>query len=160
MDSRPGWDEYGLGMAAAASVRGDCRRRRVGAVVLDANHRIAGAGYNGHEPGGPSCLAGDCPRGRHYYVAPGPATLLPRCGCGDRWPCPEAAAPGSSYDTTANPCRAVHAEMNAILDVSDRRRLDRATLYVTTEPCQGCRNIIRGGTAIAAIVWPKGSWNR
>jgi deoxycytidylate deaminase len=37
----------------------------------------------------------------------------------------------------------VHAELNAALDVSDRGRLDGATLFVTEPPCDGCLKILR-----------------
>jgi deoxycytidylate deaminase len=66
--SRPGWDEWFLDGTRWLSRRGDCTRRKVGALVVNPEHRIVGAGYNGSFPGGPSCLAGDCPRGQHYEV--------------------------------------------------------------------------------------------
>lgn len=67
--SRPDRQTYALGIAKAVSVMGDCTRRQVGAVIIDSNKRLAGAGYNGTYPGGPSCLKGDCPRGRHYQTS-------------------------------------------------------------------------------------------
>lgn len=148
---RPGFDEWAMGVARAVSLRGDCTRRQVGAVVLDVNHRIIGAGYNGGPVGGASCLLGQCPRGRHWARSP----VL--CGCGGGWPCPQAVDPGSSYDTGPGACVAVHAELNAVLDVSDRRRLEGATLYVTEEPCGGCRKII-ANTGIRRVVWPGGEY--
>lgn len=125
---RPSKDEWAMGMALAASTRGECTRRRVGAVIVDRNGRLAGAGYNGSEPGGPSCLKGECPRALSGVL------------------------PGSQYDTGPGACHAVHAELNALLDVSDRNRLDGATLYVTAEPCDGCLKILRT-TGIAAIAF-------
>ena len=196
MTSRPDWGAYGLSIARAVSVRGDCTRRQVGAVILDVSHRLAGAGYNGSYPGGPSCLAGDCPRGRHYQVPeadsnrccpndhcacghlwPCPEEEGARhyrhtasdwgplkvgevrpayCNCGHLWPCPDAVAPGSSYDTGPGACIASHAEANALADVDNRSRLEGATMYVTTEPCDGCVRHIRNTTRIAAIRWPEG----
>ncbi len=67
--TRPTWDEYGLSGAKWARTRGDCTRRRVGALILGADHRVIGVGYNGYEAGGKSCLKGECPRGRHYQVS-------------------------------------------------------------------------------------------
>jgi dCMP deaminase len=128
--TRPDWDAYALGIAEAVSVRSDCRRRRVGAVVLDSDHRIIGTGYPGTRPGGPSCLAGDCPRA---------FTDVPSL---------------SSYDTGPGACISTHAEINAIMDVDNRERLTGATLAVTCEPCAGCMKIIRNATKIARIVWP------
>lgn len=131
--ARPDWDEYFLGIAEAVSARADCRRRKVGAVIVDVEKRIVSTGYNGAYPGGPSCLAGDCPRAFSTVVS------------------------GSSYDTGPGVCHAVHGEMNAIL-FADRERLRGATLYITDEPCDGCRKQIRS-TPIHKVVWPEGSYD-
>lgn len=178
--TRPDWHEYGLNLARAAAARGDCTRRQVGAVILDAQHRVVSVGYNGSYPGGPSCLEGQCPRGRHYrrtgyadYDCPvaryGKITCSDDCtgrghpgvysggicACGNAWPCTDAMEAGSSYDTGAGACIAVHAEMNALLAVDDRSRLLGAALYVTAEPCDGCLKILRS-TALRAIHWRGG----
>ncbi len=152
--TRPGWTDYGLIMALAASTRGECVRRKVGAVILDAQHHLAGAGYNGSYPGGPSCLGGECPRARHREeIGPVHGVLAPRCAeCHAAWPCRWAVQPGSSYDTGPGECHAVHAEMNALLDVSDRNRLLASTMYITTSPCDGCLKILRS-TAIRTIIY-------
>lgn len=52
-------------------------------------------------------------------------------------------------------CIAVHAEMNALLDVSDRSRLVGATMYITDQPCAGCLKILKN-TEIKTFVWPGG----
>jgi dCMP deaminase len=131
--TRPDWDEYFLGIAAAVAVRADCRRRRVGAVLVS-NNRIVATGYNGAPSGGPSCLAGQCPRG-----------LLG-----------ESVAPGSSYDTGAGACVALHAEQNCLL-YADRSRTESASIYITHEPCEGCRRMIAGSGVVRAV-WPGGLW--
>ena len=178
--ARPDWDSWGLGVARAVSLRGDCTRRQVGACILDADHRIIGAGFNGTWPGGPSCLKGECPRGRHYRLAEayGKACqicpsgdpeydwvcsdcyFLFKCACGKEWSseggCEDSVEPGSSYDTGPGICGASHAEQNALADVESRYRLDGATMYVTDEPCQGCVKQIKNTTRIARIVWPEG----
>lgn len=141
---RPSKDEWAMIQALAVSTRGECTRRRVGAVVIDRRGRLAGAGYNGSEPGGLSCLKGECPRGRHYNAhTEWEPPFTARCACGGSWPCSEAVLPGSSYDTGPGACEAVHAELNAVLDVSDATRLEGARLFVTTEPCDGCLKILR-----------------
>jgi dCMP deaminase len=145
---RPSKEEWAMIQALAVSTRGECTRRRVGAVVIDRRGRLAGAGYNGSEPGGPSCLEGGCPRGRHYRwtyaeTSPDSDEWEEICRCERPWPCPEAVSPGSSYDTGQGACEAVHAELNAILDVSDASRLEGARVYVTAEPCDGCLKILR-----------------
>lgn len=125
--SRPNWDEYGWILANAVASRADCSRRKVGAVILSDDHRVVGTGYNGAQPGGPSCLAGQCPRAA------------------------SSVSPGSSYDTGPGACIAVHAEANAIL-FADRRDLEGATMYTTDEPCEGCRKLIKN-TWISRVVW-------
>lgn len=115
--TRPTWDEYFLAIADAVALRADCSRRKVGAIVVDSNRRIVASGYNGSPPSGRSCLAGQCPRGR------------------------SGVDPGSSYDTGAGSCIAVHAEANALLYAGvDKCR--GSTLYVTDAPCQGCTRLI------------------
>lgn len=158
---RPTWDEYGLALAQTVALRADCQRRRVGACILDREHRLVSTGYNGAYPGGPSCLKGECPRGQHYSIGSieqanaGDYTNM--CACGEYWPCPHAVDPGSSYDTGLGACVAIHAELNAIL-FADRERLKGATLYITDPPCDGCAKHIRS-TAIQWVVWPGGRYD-
>jgi dCMP deaminase len=152
---RPDWDEYGLGIARAVAARADCTRRRAGAVIMK-NHRIVATGYNGAPSGEPGCLTdGACPRGRHYLTPKLDASAAAQCACSHSWPCPEAAEPGSSYDTGAGACRALHAEQNALL-FADRDKCEGATLYCTDWPCDGCMRMIRG-SGILEIVTPEGS---
>lgn len=115
--TRIGWDEYFLGIAAAVARRADCSRRRVGAVVVR-DRRIVSTGYNGAPAGRIGCLSGGCPRAS------------------------SDVSPGSSYDTGAGSCVAVHAEANALL-YGGRDRMVRGTLYTTDEPCDGCWRLIR-----------------
>lgn len=125
--SRPSWDQYFSGIAVAVSARADCERRRVGAVVVK-DRRIRATGYNGAPAGEPGCST--CPRR---------TSGLP---------------PGSSYDTGAGVCVAIHAEANALL-YCDRGDLYGATLYITTDPCDGCLKLIRA-TGVTRVVWPEG----
>lgn len=123
---RPDWDLWAMGIAVAVSARGDCRRSKVGAVLLDTEHRIAGAGYNGSPPGGPSCLRGECPRGRLSY---------------------EQRPSTSDYSD----CHSLHAELNALID-SGRARAKGGTLYVTRKPCDNCRKVAQAA-GVAVVVW-------
>lgn len=117
------WDDYFLGIARAVAARADCTRRQVGAVVVDAQHRIVSTGYNGAPAGRPGCLtAGACPRGLESLES------VPR---------------DSSYDTGAGSCIAVHAEANALL-YADGIRTRGAVLYCTDKPCDGCQRLIEG----------------
>lgn len=125
--TRPDWKEYWLNVTKAIAGRADCSRRKVGAVIVDANNRMVSSGYNGSPPGGPSCLAGQCPRGQ------------------------STVSPGSSYDTGPGSCIALHAEQNAIIWASPER-LKGSTLYITDAPCEGCQRLI-AGVGIVAVVY-------
>lgn len=130
--ARPGWRDYFLGFARAASVRGECTRRKVGAVVVK-DKRVVGTGYNGAPKGAlKTCLTGDCPRAN------------------------SGAEPGSSYDTGAGACIAIHAEANAIIDAG-RRNCEGAKLYLTDPPCDGCKKLI-ASAGIRKVIWPGGEW--
>lgn len=149
---RPDWDDYFLQIAHAVSHRADCTRRKVGAVIVDQDYRIVSTGYNGGPAKGPSCLAGECPRGQHYLTPRLDASTAAQCACGVRWPCTKASLPGSSYDTGAGSCIALHAEQNAIV-YADYSKLKHATLYITDWPCDGCLRLIKG-VGIAKVVCP------
>jgi dCMP deaminase len=137
-DPRPTWDEWGLLVADTVSMRADCTRRRVGAVLLDWRHRIVATGYNGAPAGEKGCLTdGACPRGR--------ASL-------------EEVEPLSSYDTGLGSCIALHAEQNVVIRAS-WSEMDGATLYVTDRPCGGCFRTIQG-TPIHRVVTPGWEWTR
>lgn len=131
--ARPGWDEYFLEIAKTVALRADCSRRKVGAIIVRPDRTIVATGYNGSPSGGPSCLAGECPRGRMSKTE---------------------VVPGSSYDSGAGSCVALHAEQNALLRASWDEMQD-STLYCTDEPCVGCARMI-AGTPIARVVWPEG----
>lgn len=126
---RPSWENYFLGIAGAVAARADCSRRKIGAVVVRDN-RIVSTGYNGSPPGGPSCLRGECPRAY------------------------SGVDPGSSYDTGAGACVAVHAEANAIL-YAGRDGCYGSTLYVTEEPCKGCHRLL-AASGLVSVIWPTG----
>lgn len=119
--SRPGWDEYFLNVAKAISMRGDCTRSRVGAVIVNWEKRIISTGYNGTLPGIKGCLEGNCARGRLDY------SQLP------------------AYSDYGN-CDATHAEANAISFLDSGEGLTfpfGLTMYVTREPCADCYSLIR-----------------
>lgn len=126
LSERPDWDTYFLAIAKAVSVRADCRRAQHGAVIVDRAHRIISTGYNGGPPGGPSCLAGECPRG--MLSSDELAHLTP------------------DYSN----CIALHAEMNAIAYAGRDTR--GATIYVTGKPCDMCAKMIRAA-GIERIVY-------
>lgn len=136
MDNRPSWDEYGLEVARTAALRADCTRRKVGAALMLPDHSIVVSGYNGGPSKGPSCLAGECPRGRLTHAE------LPA---------------DSPYDTGGGKCVALHAEWNVLLRAT-WEQMKGATLYITEEPCHICQTII-AGTPIARVVYPGSIWH-
>lgn len=121
---RPGWDHYFMAIADAVSKRADCTRAQVGAVIVNKN-RIVSTGYNGTEPGGASCLAGACPRGRS-----------------------DAESGGHGYSDFSN-CINLHAEQNAIAWARERGD----TIYVTKTPCDMCAKLIKAA-GIVRVVTP------
>jgi len=129
MTERMSWELYFLGVARAVAARADCTRSQVGAVLVDRYNRIRSTGYNGSPPGGPSCGAGECPRG---------TSNAPRASLG-------------GYDEGPGACIALHAEHNALLwcDPDIRRG---ATVYLTREPCLGCWRML-AGAGIARVIW-------
>lgn len=115
-----GW----LFVATAVAARADCRRRQIGAVIVDKYDRVVSTGRNGSPPGGPSCLSGECPRGLITY---------------------EDLPADSSYDSGIGKCIAVHAEANAII-FGDPSRMRDGRLYLScpVPPCPGCQRMIDG----------------
>ena len=100
-DNRPSKDEYYLGFAKAAAIRGTCLRRNYGAVIVK-NDEIISTGYTG------------APRGRYNCNEIGRCVRM------------EKGVPsGQRYEM----CRSVHAEMNAIISAS-RDKMIGATLYL------------------------------
>jgi dCMP deaminase len=141
-DGRATWEDTFTAMATVlAQLRGDCTRRKVGAIIYDhRNGDFIEAGYNGAAHGAVGCLEGGCPRGRHFQN-PGKSVCNHNdfdslfCQCGARWPCDKAVPPGSSYDTGPGACIAIHAEANAQIRAGTRSR--GMTMAVNEEPCLG-----------------------
>lgn len=130
---RPDWDDYFLGIAKAVAARADCQRAKFGAVIVDQDRRIKSTGYNGSEPGGPSCLAGQCPRG-----------TLSR----DEMP----GHTEGNHDFSN--CISLHAETNAIAYAG---QVPGGTIYIASidrefvTPCDMCSKLI-SAAGIARVV--------
>lgn len=120
---RQSWDDYFLGLAAAAATRSNCVRRQVGAVVVHRRH-VRATGYNGPPSGYGHCDTGACPRAA------------------------SDAAPGADPDYSN--CVALHAEANALLFCRPDDR-DGATLYATAAPCFACAKLI-ANSGVAEVV--------
>lgn len=52
---RPSWNEYFMSMACLVAQRATCDRKKVGAIMVDANRRVVATGYNGAPRGLPHC---------------------------------------------------------------------------------------------------------
>lgn len=120
---RPDWDTYYIGIARAVSLRGECSRRQVGAVIVK-DHTIISTGYNGAPPGADSCLSGHCPRAKSN------------------------AKPGTDYAQTG--CTAIHAETNAIMRAGLANCVG-ATIYVTEPPCVLCLPLIQAAGIVRTV---------
>jgi len=107
-----------------------CSRRQVGAVVVQ-DRKVIGNGFNGVASGRLHCINGGCPRGQLSH---------------------QEVPPGADYNQF--PCLAIHAEHNAILQAG-LAACEGATLYVTSQPCQQCLNLIEHAKIGRVVVTPE-----
>ena len=102
-------EEYFLGIAELVAERGTCTRRKVGCVLVNDENHIVATGYNG------------VPRNFTHCI---------------ETPCEGAAfPPGEGLDK----CLAIHAELNALLQLNEKGPL---TMYTTDTPCNECAKVI------------------
>ena len=115
-------DSYFLNMARLASLRSTCRRRQVGCVLVDSNNYVVATGYNGVPKGFTHCLDNPC------------------------------AGATAKSGTQLDDCWAVHAEMNAMLQLQST---DVLTSYLTVTPCFSCAKVLANSNVnrIVAPVW-------
>lgn len=122
---RPGWDDYFMLLASLASLRCNCMKRRVGAVLVR-NKRVISTGYNGTPRGLLNCNEGGCKR------------------------CNGTAKSGEAYDS----CLCLHAEENALLEAGHDRVGENSTIYCNTCPCLRCTiKIVQSG--VKEVVYNK-----
>ena len=121
-------DEYFMAMAHLVKMRGTCRRRKVGAVIVR-DKMVVSTGYNGAPRGVPHCSS--------------------ETGCLTD---DEAIAQGKR----ATVCMAAHAEINAIVQAGyNNVSVKGGTLYCTTFPCNFCaKAIVNAG--VREIVYEEG----
>ena len=114
IDTRPSWDAYFLQLAKDVSLRSNCSRRKVGAVIVKDNHIVA-TGYNGTPAKTTNCFNGGCPRSNSDHKT------------------------GEKLDE----CLCVHAEQNAICQAAKHgNAIDGGCIYVTCSPCLTCLKLI------------------
>lgn len=113
-DARPSWDEYFMSIARQVATRSTCLRRQVGAVLVS-DKRILATGYNG------------APRGMRHCA---------EIGC-------LRAQLGIPSGERHEICRALHAEMNALLQAACHGiRVENSSLYCTNQPCALCAKML------------------
>ena len=111
---RPDWDEYFMKIAQVASMRSNCIKRKVGAVIVR-DRRIVSTGYNGTPRGTKNCNEGGCPR------------------------CNSLASSGTRLDE----CLCSHAEENAITQSAYHgTSVKDGCIYTTFAPCLMCSKMI------------------
>jgi dCMP deaminase len=111
---RPDWDEYFMKIAQVASMRSNCIKRKVGAVIVR-DRRIVSTGYNGTPRGTKNCNEGGCPR------------------------CNSLASSGTRLEE----CLCSHAEENAITQSAYHgTSVKDGTIYTTFAPCLMCSKMI------------------
>ncbi len=127
--TRPSKDEYFMEMAALASTRSTCLRRKVGAVLVKEGH-VLSTGYNGAPKGLVHCEVTGCIR--------------------DKMNVPS----GERHEL----CRGVHAEQNAIIQAAYFGvSVDGAKMYITNHPCSVCAKMMLNAGIVEVIY--KGDYN-
>lgn len=140
---RPSPVETYMTMAYASSMRSSCMKRKVGAVIVDANGNVFSSGYNEVPSSNKSCLSeyGNCYRDRLKSDFKGSLETVIK----------KEREKDAVYDKFKSSfkildyCRALHAEENAILNVARvgaSAALSESTLYTSTYPCNLCANKI------------------
>ena len=111
---RPDWDEYFMKLAKVASLRSNCVKRKVAAVIVR-DKRVISTGYNGTPRGTKNCYEGGCPR------------------------CNNLADSGTHLEE----CLCSHGEENAITQAAYHgASVKEAVLYTTFAPCLTCTKMI------------------
>ncbi|HSW58012.1 MAG TPA: dCMP deaminase family protein [Dehalococcoidales bacterium] len=111
---RPSVDEYFLKIASVVGERSTCQRHHMGAVAVRDKHILA-TGYNGAPAGLKDCLTLGCLRNEK----------------------------GIPSGTSAEICRAVHAEQNVIIQAALHGvSIKGATIYCTHSPCVLCAKML------------------
>ncbi|SNX84998.1 related to DCD1 - deoxycytidylate deaminase [Melanopsichium pennsylvanicum] len=140
---RPCWDTYFLKLCNLASLRSNCMKRRVGAVLVSSN-RILSTGYNGTPSGLRNCNQGGCSRcnntlepSNHLSASSSriPGALDSSTSIVNK---PDLVRAGSSAcGQNLEECLCLHAEENALLEAG-RQKTAGATMYCNTCPCLRC----------------------
>jgi dCMP deaminase len=120
---RLSWDETFMSLALMVAQRTACKFHTAGAVIVDDNNRIISMGYNGPTEGDYHCL---------------------EVGC--------AKVDGNPITKKLERCRGAHAEVNAIINAQNTRRLRGSTIYSVILPCYDCMKALNN-VGIKEIVY-------
>lgn len=127
MIRRPSWDEYFMDLAKVVATRSTCLKRKVGALIV-VDKRIVTTGYNGSPSGMGHC--GDL-----------------GCACDDEG---SLVIPKRRWEV----CRALHGEMNAILQAAQSCvSIAGGTLYTTASPCTLCAKMVVNTGIHRVVCW-------
>lgn len=111
---RPNWDAYFMGIAKVVSLRSNCMKRHVAAIIVK-DKRIVSTGYNGTPRGVRNCSEGGCSRCNNFAAA---GTKLEECVCS-------------------------HGEENAIVQAAYHGiSIKGGSIYSTFSPCLMCAKMI------------------
>jgi deoxycytidylate deaminase len=142
-------DEFNMSLAYTASLKSQCIKRQVGAVIVDERGNVLSVGYNENIPPLKPCIhdPGECERDiykRDYF-----GKLK-----SDKQPCPKCNKPldfTSQFkckkcnfdldeyfipDKALTNCSALHAEERALNSIQNGGK--GTTLYTTASPCKLC----------------------
>ena len=133
---RPCWDTYFLKLCNLASLRSNCMKRRVGAVLV-AQNRILSTGYNGTPSGLRNCNHGGCARCNNTLSTLSPTTTMSN-GTPDAGSVAAQRAGSSACGQNLDECLCLHAEENALLEAGRAKVGTGATMYCNTCPCLRC----------------------
>lgn len=114
MSERISFNDWIMEITEVVAKRSTCVRRKIGAVIVK-DKNIVSTGYNGSPTDTAHCLDIGCMR-EEQKIASG---------------------------TMHEKCRALHGEMNAILQCAKHgKSCDGATIYVNMQPCIICSKMI------------------
>lgn len=123
---RPEWNQYFATIVKAVAERSNCRRRKVGALLVR-DRQIVSSGYNGTPKGVKNCFEGGCAR------------------------CQTNVKTGVDLDK----CKCQHAEMNAILYAEgDTKGTELYLTHSPCLACS--RSIITAGIKLVHYIEPYG----
>lgn len=155
-DNQPSLHERSMHLAFSASMRSYCLSKQVGAAIFDKNGNILGLGHNDvpkafgglyttgisdddkrcYQTGDGKCINDTNKQERFEKLASKISTELKIVD----EPKLKELIYSSDFREATEYCRAVHAEMEALLSISRNpsRTTIGATMYVTTYPCHNC----------------------